>query len=170
MTGEEFQVGKLYWRPCAEIMTIPDGKIYYIPVFEHLHADKQFDFPDEHYHIDGRFEMEPRMKQQFNCWDGYTAAVIVPDNSSTYSFLSISQTKVKCERLHTGLRIPAHPNEKQIPKLEKYNNWYKTFVGKKCEGKLCPHFGTTMLEKDGQLVCPMHNLKADSNTLEIVEV
>lgn len=170
MTGEEFQVGKLYWRPCAEIMTIPDGKIYYIPVFEHLHADKQFDFPDEHYHIDGRFEMEPRMKQQFNCWDGYTAAVIVPDNSFTYSFLSISQTKVKCERPHTGLRIPAHPNEKQISKVEKYNNWYKSFVGKKCEGMRCSHFGTTMLEKDGQLACPMHNLIADIQTLRIIEV
>lgn len=170
MNGEEFEVGKLYWRPCAEIMTIPDGKIYYIPVFEHLHADKQFDFPDEHYHIDGRFEMEPRMKQQFNCWDGYTAAVIVPNSFATYSFLSISRTKVKCERSHTGLRIPEHPNEKQILKVEKYNNWYKSFVGKKCKGKLCPHFGTTMLEKGGLLVCPMHNLIADSRTLKIIEV
>jgi hypothetical protein len=170
MTGEEFQVGKFYWRPCAELMTIPDGRIYYIPVFEYLYADKQFDFPDEHYHIDGRFEMEPRMKQQFNCWDGYTAAVIVPNSFATYSFLSISLAKVKCERLHTGLRIPEDPNEKQIPKVEKYINWYKSFVGKKCEGELCPHFGTTMIEKDGLFVCPMHNLIADIQTLRIIEV
>lgn len=170
MDYEEFQVGELYWRPCAEIMTIPDGKIYYVPIFEHLHADLQFDFPDAHYHLDGRFEMEPRMKQQFNCWDGYTAAVIVPDNSSAYSFLSIAQTKVKCERRNTGLLIPKNPNEKQIPKIDKYLNWYKSFVGKKCEGKRCPHFGTTMLEKEGLLVCPMHNLTANSNTLQIIDI
>jgi hypothetical protein len=167
---ENFEIGKQYWRPCAEIMTIPDGRIYYIPVFEHLHSDKQFDFPDEHYHIDGRFEMEPRMKQQFNCWDGYTAAVIVPVSSSTYRFHSIVHTTVKYERLNTGLRIPEKPTEKQISKVDKYTNWYKSYVGKKCEGKLCPHFGTTMLESNGLLVCPMHNLTADIQTLKIIEV
>lgn len=167
---EDFQIGEYYWRPCAEIMTIPDGRIYYIPVFDHLHSDRQFDFPDEHYHIDARFEMEPRMKQQFNCWNGYTAAVIVPKGLSTYSFLSIAKTKVKCERQDTGLRIPESPNEKQLLKVEKYKNWYNSFIGKKCEGKLCPHYGTEMLEKDGLLVCPMHNLSADLHTQRIIKV
>jgi len=151
-------------------MTLPDGKIYYVPVFEHLHADEQFGFPDPHYHIDGRFEMEPRMKQQFNCWDGFTAAVIVPSSLSTYSFLSIRLTQVKCERLTTGLKIPDNPNEKQISKVDKYYSWRKSFVGKSCKGKRCPHFGTKMLEVDGQLVCPMHNLTADSKTLKIIDV
>jgi hypothetical protein len=166
---EEFQVGEYYWRPCAEIMTIPDGRVYYIPIFDHLHSDVQFDFKEDHYHIDGRFEMEPRMKQQFNCWNGYTAAVIVPEHSSSYSFLSISSTKVKCERTQTGLKIPDCPNEKQLLKVKKYHSWYKSFIGKSCEGKKCPHFGTEMLEKGGYLVCPMHGLTADIKSLVIID-
>ena len=165
---DQFQVGQYYSRPCAEIMTIPDGKIYYIPVFDHLHADKQFDFPDEHYHIDGRFEMEPRMKQQFNCWDGYTAAVIVPTKQTSYSFLSVAKMKVKCERVDTGLRIPKNPTEGQISKVLNYKTWYNSYVGIKCVGRKCPHFKIDMLEKDGMLVCPMHGLSANLETLKIV--
>ncbi len=168
MNDEQFVVGEAYWRPCAEIMTIPDGRIYYIPVFDHLHADTQFDFPDEHYHIDGRFEMEPRMKQQFNCWDGYTAAVIVPTKTASYSFLSISETKVLCERSGTGLKVLKTPDDKQFPKVEKYRLWYESYIGRYCKGKKCPHFGTAMLEKDGLLVCPMHNLTASADTLEVI--
>jgi hypothetical protein len=164
-----FRIGDHYWRPCAEIMTIPDGKIYYVPVFDHLHADVQFDFPDEHYHLDGRFEMEPRMKQLFNCWDGHTAAVIVPGRSASYSFLSIAETKIKCIRTHTGLKIPDKPAEQQMPKVEKYRTWYNGFIGEKCRGKKCPHFGTVMLKRGGLLVCPMHGLTADSDTLRIID-
>ncbi len=160
MKNEQFEIGKEYWRPCAEIMT-PDGRIYYIPVFDHLHADPQFDFTDEHYHIDGRFEMEPRMKQQFDCWDGLTASVIVPYHSSSYSFLSIADTKVKCIRQETGLKIPDHPSPQQLAKVDKYLSWYESYIGKKCVGERCPHFGTEMLEYNGSLVCPMHGLKAD---------
>lgn len=166
---ENLAVGAYYWVPCAEIMMpAPDGRIYYIPVFDHLHADPQFGFPDQHYHIDGRFEMDPRMKHQFNLNDGHTAAVIVPEVTSAYRFLSIAIQKIKCERLETGLAIPQNPTEKQQSKIDQYENWYDGFIGKSCSGNKCPHFGTTMLEANGFLVCPMHKLTADPETLKVV--
>jgi hypothetical protein len=164
------KIGEYYWVTCAEIMMPqPDGRIYYIPVFDHLHVDPQFGFPNQHYHIDGRFEMEPRMRHQFQLKDGHTSAVIVPDVISAYSFLSIAVQKIRCERLETGLCIPQEPTEKQRAKIDQYENWYKGFVGKFCAGRKCPHLGTTMLEKNGFLVCPMHELTADPVTLKVME-
>jgi uncharacterized Zn finger protein (UPF0148 family) len=42
-------------------------------------------------------------------------------------------------------------------------------IGKSCKGKKCPHFGANMIEKNGELVCPIHNLKGDLKTLKIVK-
>lgn len=167
---ENLIVGEYYWVPCAEIMMpYPDGRIYYVPIFNHLHADPQFGFPDEHYHIDGRFEMEPRMKHQFHLNEGHTAMVVVPEVTSRYSFLSIAVQQLKCERLTTGLAIPQNPSEKQQEKIIQYDNWYKSFIGKSCAGRKCPHFGTEMLESNGVLVCPMHKLIADPVSLRVIE-
>lgn len=166
---KNLEIGSYYWVPCAEIMMpAPDGRIYYIPVFDHLHADAQFGFPDQHYHIDGRFAMDPRMKHQFHLKDGHTAAVIVPDVTSGYSFLSIAVQKIKCERLETGLSMPENPTEKQQAKINQYETWYKGFIGKSCAGRKCPHFGTAMLETNGFLVCPMHKLTADPLSFKVI--
>lgn len=42
-------------------------------------------------------------------------------------------------------------------------------MGSYCKGRKCPHLGTAMLEKGGVLVCPMHNLTANVETLRIIE-
>lgn len=163
----ELKVGEYYNVSCAEIMMNGDGGTYYIPVFDHLHADPQFGFLHKHYHIDGRFDMHPRMVHEFSLSGGHTAAVIVPESGGLYKFIRITFQSIKCLRLETGLSVPDRPTEKQKPKVEQYNRWYESFVGQICTGRKCPHLGTAMLEKDGRLVCPMHDLTADLKTLEV---
>ncbi|QEM03099.1 hypothetical protein DIU31_006030 [Mucilaginibacter rubeus] len=163
----EFKIGKQYPVKCAEIET-DDERVYYIPVFEHLHADAQFGFALNHYHIDGRFYLHPPMQHLLNVVDGHTAAVIVPELAKTYSFIGIVEKIVMCVRLTTGLLIPDNPTEKQLPKIELYENWYKSFIGKSCKGKKCPHLGTDMQEKNGYLVCPMHDIYADPTSLKVI--
>ena len=154
------QIGEKYEVACAELRWREDGRIYHVPVFDHFHADPQFGFPDQHYHIDGRFEIEPRMRHHFALVDGQTSFVIIKD-SPVFEFMGIHQRSVRCVRNETGLRVSGS---------ELYNNWYETFIGKNCAGKRCPHFGTEMLERNGQLVCPMHGLTADLLTLQVVAI
>lgn len=163
----DLMIGEFYNVTCAEIM-MDDGRDYFLPIFDNLHADKQFGFPHEHYHIDGRFYLEPRMKQFFELEDGHTAAVIRPDGTKHYLFVGLVEKKLKCERLATGLAIPKSPTEDQRSRIESYNKWYESFVGKKCEGRKCPHLGTDMLENDGKLVCPLHNLTAGLADLKVI--
>jgi len=162
----QFQIGQVYERPCA-VIRMDDGRAYRIPVIDHLHADPQFGFPHQHYHIDARFYMEPRMAHQYALNDGETASVIVPD-AITPQFEGIEKRNVKCVRQFTGLAIPEKPTERQVQKLALYDEWYDSFVGRKCEGKRCPHYGTEMVERDGQLICPLHKLTADPISLLVI--
>lgn len=157
----DLTVGELYKVPCAELRW-DDGRIYYIPVIDHLHADAQFGFPDQHFHIDGRFEMEPRMRHQLKVADGYTSSVIV-QQCSLYELIGISKRLVKCTGTTTGLRLPGTGEN-----FELYQSWYQTYVGKDCKGRRCPHFGTEMLETYGRLVCPLHHLTSDAGSLKII--
>lgn len=145
-----------------------DGRDYFLPIFDNLHADKQFDFPHEHYHIDGRYYMHPRMQQVFDLQSGHTAAVILPKGTKHYTFIGIVTEKLVCVRLQTGLAIPQSPTEKQRSRIDSYNKWYESYLGKKCEGRKCPHLGTEMLEQDGKLVCPLHNLTARLSDFKII--
>jgi hypothetical protein len=162
----DLTVGSFYNVPCAEIV-MDDGRSYFIPIFDHLHADQQFRFPDEHYHIDGRFYIHPRLQHQFSIQSGHTSTVIVPGKSESYKFVSITVKNLQCVRLKTGLIIPYHPTEKQKPNVTLYTTWYAGFIGKKCTGRRCPHLGTEMFEKNGMLVCPLHNLTANLNDLKV---
>ena len=164
-----YRIGEFYDVPCAEIM-MDDGRVYAVPVFDHVHADLQFGFPHQHYHIDGRFHLHPRMQHEFSVKRGYTSVVLVTEDTKGYRFVKVNIKKVMCERLTTGLDFPkGELTDRQQVKLGLYDEWYKTYLGKKCEGRKCPHFGTEMLEHKGVLVCPMHHLTADPDTLEIIE-
>lgn len=164
-----FIKGERYRVSCAEIRLVCDGQIHFVPVFDHLHADPQFGFPHKHYHIDGRFYLHPNIQHTFQVNNGHTAMVITPGKSSTYEFLAIGFHDLLCVETTTGLVIPTHPTKQQKPKLDQYKAWYQNFIGQKCEGRKCPHFGTEMLERSGQLVCPMHHLTADLQTQIIVK-
>lgn len=156
-------VGELYEVPCAALRW-DDGRVYHIPVIDHFHADAQFGFPDKHYHIDGRFEMEPRMRHQLKVADGHTSSVIV-QRCSLYELMGISKRLVKCTGTVTGLRLPESGDNAAL-----YQTWYDNYVGRDCRGRRCPHFGTEMLETDGRLVCPLHHLTADAHSLKIISL
>jgi len=165
----DYQVGQKYDVPCAEILWKEDNRIYYVPVFDHLHVDPQFGFEHLHYHIDGRFELHPRMKHRLNVTDGHTLSVIVTHDEAIYKFQRLVPQQLKCERRETGLLFASTVDERRLENLKRYEEWYAGFVGKSCEGKRCPHYGTEMLERDGKLVCPMHGLTADRATLRIIQ-
>jgi hypothetical protein len=97
----QFEIGQVYERPCA-VIRMDDGRVYRIPVIDHLHADPQFGFPHQHYHIDARFYLEPRMAHQYALHNGETASVIVPD-ATTPQFEGIEKRNVECVRQFTGL-------------------------------------------------------------------
>lgn len=161
----KFKVGELYERPCA-IIQMDDGRTYAIPIIEHLHADPQFGFPHPHYHIDARFYMEPRMAHHYRLQKGETAFVIQTEGSMP-KFIRVERRAVACVGQLTGLAIPCSPKEQQTEKLALYNKWYEAYLGRHCEGKRCPHLGTEMLGVNGELVCPLHKLTADLDTLVI---
>jgi hypothetical protein len=158
----QYEIGKKYEVTCAELRWKGDGLLFYIPVFDHLHADPQFGFPHEHYHIDGRFEIHPRMRHWFKVSDGHTLTVIVTHNNGSYNFLKLVKRRLLLERQNTGLLFSTEPPEAGSENLINYHAWYQSFVGRSCKGKRCPHFGTEMLERNGRLVCPMHHLTADA--------
>ena len=163
----DYQVGKCYVVHCAEIRLKEDGRVYAIPVFDEAHTDTQFNFPHRHYHIDGRFEIHPRMRHRLKIDGGLTRTVILADGSNTYDFTGLVSHTLKCERAETGLSFPGHTTNTEG--LALYEQWYAAYMGSYCKGRKCPHLGTAMLEKDGVLVCPMHNLTADIPTLRIIE-
>lgn len=154
-------IGEVYEVPCAELRW-DDGRIYFVPVIDHYHADPQFGFPDQHYHIDGRFEMEPRMRHQFRVADGRTSAVLVKQ-CGTYELIAVVKQRIKCTGTFTGLRLPESGDNAAL-----YQQWYESYVGMICKGRRCPHFGTEMLETGGRLICPLHHLVADGLTLKIL--
>jgi hypothetical protein len=99
----QYEIGQYYEVPCAVLRWKDDAKVYFIPVFDHLRNDPQFGFPHEHYHIDGRFEIHPRITHWFNIKFGHTLTVIVKYDQSSYLFEGIADRVLKCERLETGL-------------------------------------------------------------------
>jgi len=162
----EYLIGESYSIPCAQIRLREDDKTFFIPVFDHAHTDPQFGFPHRHYHIDARFDIEPRMLQYFKIKEGHTSAVLTPDAPTTYTVQAITYRTLTCVRANTGISLPEIPNPQQQEKIDAYHQWYQRYIGQACNGRKCPHFGTTMLNLDNKLVCPMHGLMADASTLK----
>ncbi|MFD0764482.1 hypothetical protein ACFQZI_06435 [Mucilaginibacter lutimaris] len=163
-----YVIGHRYEVPCAEVRWREDRRTYFIPVLGDQHSDPQFGFRESHYHIDGRFYMEPRMLHYFGLQQGRTSAVIVPRSKTGYDFMKIVHRELICTGLMTGLLMPQIPTEDQKIQIGRYEQWYQGFIGKKCEGRKCPHLGTDMNEHHGLLICPLHDLVADIDSLEII--
>ena len=154
------EIGKFYNVRCAEVQRHFNKKSVLVPIIGDSHIDAQFNITFEHFHIDGRFTA----RNSFYNVDslGRTNKIIQVDKSDRW-FDCVSKiviAKKKCLRLTTGINPPRDSF--------KYNLWYDSMVGKKCEGKKCPHLGTEMLEVDGKLVCPLHNLKVSLTTKLVV--
>lgn len=141
----ELQVGKTYNVRCA-IIRACGTKTTYIPIIGHAHSDPQFGTNRTHYHIDGRFCRLKYMDKQ-----GQTNNPVWTDLGSNPEFKGTVVMKKQCIRLTTGLKVFNVGNP--------FSDWYKTMIGKSCAGRRCPHRGTYMLERDGRLLCPLHNLQ-----------
>lgn len=158
-----YEVGKYYNVPCAELRNCNGGLIEYVPIIGGLHKDIQFGVTFKHYHVDGRFVYGKRYINVDN--DGKTNQILVPKQSVKNYDNYVSAVVIKkkmCKRLTTGIDPP--------PKAKQYHQWYTSMIGKDCKGKKCPHLGTTMLEHNGKWICPLHNLFGDPKTETIVPI
>ncbi len=164
--GQTPIVGKYYRVPCA-ILDIGNGRTLAVPVIGPPHKDKQFAFRYSHYHIDGRFAGK-EVERHYYMDDGRTNFIICTekqidnDYASRHKFLRTELRRRKCKRLNTGLILPQKFTDK------KYSDWAISMIGKSCKGKKCPHLGYPMQEIEGQLVCPLHDLRGDMDTEKII--
>ena len=143
---DKVEIGKFYWVKCGDVES-DSGSIIYknLPIIGKSHTDPQFGVDFSHYHVDGRFtKMVVDNLGLTNCIYGDGK------NKNIYHLTRIQYRKKKCIRTTTGIKPP--------PSSDNYDKWYQTFFGKSCKGKKCPHLGTKMLEHDGKLICPLHNL------------
>lgn len=157
----EYEVGKYYKVVCMECRYL--GKIIFVPIFDLLHKDPQFTHPYHHYHLDGRF-VGKKVQSQFSMKGGRTNCAVWTDEPNNKGWIPIRKVikTLKCKRNEAGL-ITNHLN-----KSSRYWKWYDSMIGKSCAGKKCPHLGTEMLERNGKLVCPLHNLVGDIKTELII--
>lgn len=139
------EVGKFYNIRCAIAQL--HKRTVVVPIVGILHSDKHFGTTHKHYHIDGRFSSEYVDK------NGESNHIIFVDAPEYFfpALISIVIRRKKCVRATTGIIPPSNAHS--------YHKWYDSFVGKSCKGKKCPHFGHTMIEKDGILECPLHKLQ-----------
>jgi hypothetical protein len=148
----ELIVGKFYNVRCAEVKNNFNHKTFaFVPVIGEKHKDPQFGFDLAHFHIDGRFSTEKDIYPVDALGRTNSVLAFEKDSSRMHYIYQIVIKKRKCRRLTTGIKPP--------PQSETYNKWYDSMVGKSCKGKKCPHLGTKMREENGQLICPIHNLK-----------
>lgn len=159
-------VGKFYMVNCAKVYSSAFDNNYFVPIIGSYHTDAQFRVDYKHYHVDGRFASS---KDIGGLIDGHTNSIFSADLPKHKQFsdkiIGYELKKLKCRTIRTGIRPPNrfHPDDK-------YHKWYKTFIGKSCAGKRCPHLGTLMHEHDGKLICPLHNLTANKKTEIIIEI
>lgn len=166
----ELQIGKLYYVRCAQIQLETD-KIISVPILGEKHTDIKFGIYFFHYHLDGRF-IGDDIHSRYAVDDlGRTNTIIDVTGDNLHVFKGIEIKRKKCVRLTTGINPPppGSRNYKGKNTTKKYYQWYESMVGKSCKGKICPHRGTTMQEINGQLVCPLHNLRGSVESEVIIK-
>lgn len=167
---------KLFKGKKYAVFYVQTGKFEteWIPIIPIIHRDDSFQFPWDHVHIDARFE-EYRAIGDMKLSERTNQVIIVSRTShdgrvaATDSRIIECGYKIKeCLRKDTGLDfqnllIGEWMDQNWFP-------WQKQYIGHQCKGKRCPHFGTTMIEKDdGTMECPLHGLVADRMTERIIE-
>lgn len=163
---EQLQVGSYYKVAHAECDYL--GVSYYIPVIPHKHSDSAFAINIEHYHVDGRFFIPDQVVRHFEITDGKTNHPIWMTDKyevAAYRFKRLVFKRRKCIRLNTGLSFGLEHKAGH----KRFINWYNSMIGKKCEGKRCPHYGVMMLDEGTHLRCPLHDLHADKETLLVIK-
>lgn len=180
------EVGKRYTVAHAKLQGYWMQRKEYslIPIIPNAHTDTQFDINYEHFHIDGRFFIAERDRSRLDIIAGLTNTILpVSDSDFKETAFSVSSELIykvrKCLQLETGLDViipqrdlpPLPPCDIVNPNSTAgYWKWYSQWVGRSCKGKRCPHLGTVMMEGNGILKCPLHNLIGSVETEKIIEV
>ncbi len=150
----EMLVGRFYQVAHVRIQNIDSCRpIEELPVIPILHDDdKVFGIHvGKHYHIDGRFVPQTSaITKEWQLKNGQSWVVI---DERHHKISEVFYKKLKCVRLSAGIP-PVYFNGSIL-------GWRDSMAGKSCKGRKCPHFGTTMNEVGGRLVCPMHGLVGD---------
>lgn len=158
-------VGKMYSVCHAKLIYWNGSREHFLPILPLLHKDAQFGVDYMHYHIDGRFRISGFLRKDFSVREnGRTNGIVGLPGTNITSYHSVAHKSLeivyldrKCLSTETGI-IPPLRQRKGGTMPGDYHAWYNSMIGKSCAGKKCPHLGTVMIEKNGQLVCPMHNL------------
>ncbi|EMO53906.1 hypothetical protein [Leptospira noguchii] len=164
-----YEIGKYYKVPCAELIGYKD-KRFFVPVNGPEHSDPQFGASPNHYHVDARFTSN-LLNQQFYIQSGFTNKPIWVDKKNIifekpFYFRRIVFKHKLCRSDVSGILGPNPSN--RPAEFEKYQTWAKGFLGKKCHGGKCPHYGTEFIETNGVRYCPLHGLRTDKESSEIV--
>lgn len=159
------EVGKYYMVNHAKMVDRygeSEKTTHYVPIIGIYHKDEQFGVKFPHYHVDGRFISKNKYLPSATIDEnGKTNNIVSNDDTiGAWKISEIVNLKVRCFRLTTGINPPDN--------AVKYWDWYTKQIGKSCAGKRCPHLGTLMHEKDGVLVCPLHNLIGNLETEKIM--
>lgn len=149
-------VRREYDVPVAVMKNKYSEAVLKIPIIGEAHMDPQFT-PYKHYHIDGRFAHSNPI-----CAIGKgrtNNAVFIDADYKDWQFVGTERRVFVCKHKLGGI---------EFPKSESWKSFYNDYLGKKCKGKKCPHWGTEMQEhKDGTLECPMHGLHARNGKIVI---
>lgn len=134
-----------------------DIELVTVPIIGDKHHDRDLFTFDDHYHIDSRFT------DLYDFYDDGFHGVPVWHRHTTGEIITQA---AKCIKTMTGLPIERIKIGTHVHK--RYKQWLSNMLGKSCKGKLCPHHGTLMLEREGYLYCPLHGLWGDKTTERII--
>lgn len=155
----KLEVGKWYLVAHAEMKNNLTNNIWdWIPVIPIAHTDSFAPHVDTHYHLDMRFCINSTIKYKFNIRNNQSEVPVVINDAWQYKAHKIVYKRKKCISLNTGLNL------NRVHEEHDFFKWVNSMKGKSCKGRKCPHFGATMNEVNGELVCPMHGLKGDIKT------
>jgi hypothetical protein len=186
---EPIQIGKNYLVPCLEL-SIPkefdevwlDDERYLreyknrhliIPIHNHPHSDRENGQEQAHFHIDSRFELE-RKSDKYQIFAFPLRIYNIADLRRMYCELHLIpisfQHRIYCDELihYRELKCISQIEKTATPlSLIKKSNLKHKCIHK---GK-CPHRGydlTHVPEVDGVITCPLHNLKFDSSSKQLI--
>lgn len=163
-------IGMYYLVPCIIYDTISDeGKkhLYVYPIINNLHSDVDSGQEHEHYHLDYRFiemqgmdDISVKQKHSQHTFAYNSRYDLLYHNPHYKENYKVEYISLMCQRVN-NLRIT--PTE--LIEIEKLKN--------KCIYKnKCPHKGmdlSQVIPKDGIIQCPLHGLKFNAITKELIQ-
>ncbi len=181
---EPLKLGGRYSVPCFELFTGPDEdelwddtekrksyKVYLIPVYDHPHNDRENGQADIHYHIDTRFKVPNELLYKYKLAPNDIARIYDVVEFLKYITKFLGTTNVWTDNKIKHHKLVCTSLRESVMTPTKYIS--KSKLKHQCihRGK-CPHRGydlTQIPPIDGVITCPLHGLKFNSITKEIIK-